>query len=281
MESYKLINCQKSEYLEEIIQIAILAARSAGNIIVEIMDESLDIVHKGRVDLVTKADKESERFITDMIKKKFPSHGIIAEEGTLFSIDNENLWIIDPLDGTTNYSHGYPNFSISIAYAFCGIVQAGVVYNPTRGELFFAKNGFGAYLGNEKIKVSETKEIVNSLIATGFPYDRKKKLPRTAKTIEALAARAQSLRADGSAALDLCYVAAGRFDGFWEIELAPWDTAAGSLILKEAGGVITDGFGLPYNLNSKEIIASNNFIQQDLVEIVDLVRKEIDINDYQ
>ncbi len=249
-------------------ELAIKAAMAAGRFLVDRFQRPHTVSHKGRVDLVTEADTGSERLITEMIARRFPHHRILGEEGTKTGVDAEHLWVIDPLDGTSNYAHGYPVFSVSIAHVARGQVILGVVYNPLRDELFVAERGKGAFLGDHRLMVSSTNDLVDSLVTTGFPYDRAAKLPKTIRVIEALAHRVLTLRANGSAAIDLCYVAAGRTDAFWENDLAPWDTAAGSLMVTEAGGRVSDGQGEPYDISSREILATNDLIHEAMLNVL-------------
>lgn len=248
--------------------LATKAGLSAGRFLTDHFRRPHQVSYKGRVNLMTEADRGSEQLIADMIAQRFPNHRILGEEGTLIGTDAEHLWIIDPLDGTSNYAHGYPNFSVSIAFLVRGQVALGVVYDPLRDELFVAERGKGAYLGDQRLTVSSTDDLIHSLAATGFPYDRPGKLPKTIRMIEELGKNVQTIRADGSAALDLCYVAAGRFDLFWENDLSPWDTAAGSLMVWEAGGRVTDTQDQPYDIFSREVVATNGHVHQAVLGIV-------------
>lgn len=252
----------------DVKDLAIKAALTAGEFLRDRFRQPQTVRYKGAVNLVTDTDQGSERIIAGMINQRFPTHRILGEEGTLTGAAAEHLWVIDPLDGTTNYTHGYPVFSVSIGYLFQGQVVLGVVYDPLREELFVAEKRKGAYLGHQRLTVSSTDVLLHSLMATGFPYDRPGKLPQTVRVIQCLAEKVQTVRADGSAALDLCYVAAGRVDGFWENDLSPWDTAAGSLIVTEAGGRVSDGSGAPCNMYNREILATNGLLHDALLEIL-------------
>ncbi len=212
------------------------------------------IAHKGPIDLVTSADLASEKLIVDAINRRFPTHSILAEERSEFTGDSEFRWVIDPLDGTTNFAHGYPAFCVSIAVQCSGVSIVGVVYDPLRDELFSATAGGGARLGRRQIHISKTTKLANALCATGFPYDvhhtRKDNLANFSRIIK----RARGIRRGGSAALDLSYVACGRFDLYWEMKLAPWDTAAAALIATEAGARVSDFSGKAFEIEKKEII---------------------------
>jgi myo-inositol-1(or 4)-monophosphatase len=260
----------KSIAATDVRDLAIKSALTAGRFIAERLTKPHQVEHKGVVNLVTESDKGSEKLITDLISKRFPDHRIMAEEGTQIGNNAEHLWVIDPLDGTTNYAHGYPNFSVSIAYLHHGETVLGVIYDPLRDELFTAQKGQGAFLGNQRLHVSNTSEVIKCLISTGFPYDRPGRLPKTVRNLAKLLEQVQNMRADGSAALDLCYVAMGRVDGFWENDLSPWDTAAGCLMVTEAGGKISSNAGdgyHPFTIYDREILASNGIVHDELMRI--------------
>jgi len=229
------------------------------------------IEHKGDIDLVTEADHESERRIVSMIKDAYPHHRILAEESGDSGDASSYTWIVDPLDGTTNYAHGYPCFCVSIAIEYEGNVIHGVIYDPVRKELFTAEKGNGAYLNGTPINVSSTQELNNSLLCTGFPYDVREDMGSNMHLFRSFLMQAQAVRRDGSAALDLCYTAAGRFDGFWEQKLHPWDVAAGSLILSEAGGELSRYQGGPFSIYIPEIIASNGLLHKQMLAVVSSV----------
>lgn len=254
--------------MNEFITVARSAALKAGGILREYINGKRDIRYKGDINLVTEMDIRSERAIVETLRATFPFHGIIAEEETTIQNGSEFSWIIDPLDGTTNYAHGYPFFSVSIALELSGDIVLGVVYDPMRDELFTAQKGRGAFLNGRKIQVSVTDTLIRSLLATGFPYDRKNSLKNNLNFFSRLLMASQEVRRDGSAALDLCYVACGRLDGFWEIKLKPWDVAAGSLIVCEAGGWVSDFSGSGFSIHHDEIVASNEKIHSQLVEIL-------------
>lgn len=256
---------------EKIKNTGIGAAYKSAEILNHYLGRLPAIRKKGPNDLVTIADIESEKKIIETIRLQFPDHEIVAEESGLNKASSSACqWIVDPLDGTTNFAHQIPVFSISIGFAVNGEMAVGIVLNPVTGELFTAISGNGAMLNGKPISVSDEKNLSDSLLVTGFPYD-------AAMTIDLMIARfkrcllsARGVRRLGSAALDLCFIACGRFDGFWEENLKPWDTAAGMLIATEAGAKITDFSGAPYTLNKKEILATNGHIHDDLKLILEM-----------
>ena len=249
-------------------EVAVFSAKSAGDLLLENFGKKQKINYKSDVDLLTEIDKKSEKLIIDIITKNFPGHNILSEESKPTDKKSSYKWIIDPLDGTTNYAHNFPFFCVAIALEIDGEIRLGVVYNPILNELFFAEKGKGAYLNNKKIKVSEIKKITNSLLATGFPYDIKESKNNNIKNFINFSLCAQAVRRPGSASLDQCYVAMGRLDGFWELKLNPWDMAAGSLIVKEAGGKVTDFSGKNFSIYKREIVASNGIIHSDMIDIL-------------
>ena len=245
---------------------AIEIAQEAGKILIEELSRPLDIRYKGdEVDLVTQADKRSEGFIVERLTKYFPEHAVSAEEGTGHesASASEFRWHVDPLDGTTNYAHGYPCFSVSIALAQRNTLLAAVVFNPFYNELFTAARGEGAAFNGKKIHVSKVAALSTSLLCTGFPV-RNRKASANLRYYGDFTQRSHGVRRDGSAALDLASVAAGRFDGFWEFGLAKWDTAAGVLLIEEAGGKVTDFAGNPYQLGGPVILATNSLIHEEM-----------------
>lgn len=249
---------------------ALRAAVESGAILRKNYGRVRSVGHKGEIDLITEVDLKSEQRIIKIIRKEFPDHDILAEEGHGGDKDSEYRWIIDPLDGTTNYAHAFPCFAVSIALEKRGEVILGIVYDPLREELFSAQKGKGSYLNKKRILVSKTKRISDSLLATGFAYDVHESPENNLNHFSNFTLRAQGIRRAGAASIDLCYVACGRFDGFWEMKLKPWDTAAGSLIVKEAGGRVTDFKGNPFSIYSKEILASNGRIHVEMVEVLSL-----------
>ncbi len=239
-------------------------AREAGALLMEYFHRHVKIEYKGDVDLVTVADRKSEALILDRIRRDFPTHDVIAEEGSRIETGSDYKWYVDPLDGTTNFAHGYPVFCVSLAVEHHSQRIAGVVYDPTRDELFSAEKGSGARLNGEPIRVSSTRQLSECLVATGFPSHKRHQNPNI-YFYHQLTLRSHGVRRAGSAALDLCDVACGRFDGFWEFNLNPWDTAAGVLLIEEAGGRVTDFSGGPFQIASRETLASNGLVHDALL----------------
>ena len=239
-------------------------AREAGRLLMEHFRRPVKIEYKGDVDLVTVADRQSEALILQQIRKHFPAHDVMGEEGTRIETGSDYKWYVDPLDGTTNFAHGYPVFCVSLAVEFQGTRIAGIIYDPTRDELFAAEKGSGARLNGVPIHVSSTSNLAECLVATGFPSHKRHKNPNI-YFYHQITLRSHGVRRAGSAALDLCNVAAGRFDGFWEFNLNPWDTAAGVLIVEEAGGRVTDFSGGPFQISSRETVASNGHVHEALL----------------
>lgn len=247
---------------------AVDVARKAGALLKEKFNQKHEIQYKGDINIVTEADKMSEDLIIEAISRNFPDHGILSEESPAITGSGKMRWIIDPLDGTTNYSHGYPVFCVSIALEDEGITVLGVIYDPMREDMFVAIRGEGAYLNDKKLKVSSVRDISRSLLATGFPYDIRESKDNNLDYFNSMAIRVQAIRRAGSAALDLAYLAAGRFDGFWELKLKPWDTAAGCLLVTEAGGVISDIAGKKWFLQSPSLLASNGLIHEQMIKVL-------------
>jgi myo-inositol-1(or 4)-monophosphatase len=239
-------------------------AREAGSLIMGYFRQHVKIEYKGAVDLVTIADRKSEALILERIRSQFPTHDVMGEEGTRIETGSEYKWYVDPLDGTTNFAHGYPVFCVSLAVERQGKRVAGVVYDPTRDEMFSAKLGGGAQLNDNAIFVSKTATLGECLLATGFPSQKRHKNPNI-YFYQQLTLHSHGVRRAGSAALDLCNVASGRFDGFWEFNLNPWDTAAGVLILEEAGGKVTDFSGGEFQIASRETLGSNGLVHNALL----------------
>jgi len=250
------------------LNFAIRTGKKAGEYLLTKFRSELLVEHKGRIDLVTSADKEAQNIIVREIEERFPDHTIVAEEeGLRKERDGQYTWYIDPLDGTVNFVHGIPIFCVSIAVYKSGEPFIGVCYNPVADELFYAQTGKGAYLKEERIRVSETDQLVDALVVTGFPYstdDTETLLARFSRVLREV----QGIRRLGSAALDLCYVAEGRFDAFWETGLNPWDIAAGVVILLEAGGKISSSKGTSFHLEGKDILASNKRIHDELSQLM-------------
>jgi myo-inositol-1(or 4)-monophosphatase len=250
-------------YLEAATEIA----QEAGKILIEELSRPLDLHYKGdEVDLVTQADKRSEKTIVERLTKYFPDHAIAAEEGTGHESASEFRWHVDPLDGTTNFAHGYPCFCVSIALAQRSTLLVAVVFNPFYNELFTAARGEGAAFNSKKMHVSKNATVSTSLLCTGFPVHNRKGSPNL-QYYGDFTMRSHGVRRDGSAALDLASIAAGRFDGFWEFGLKPWDTAAGVLLIEEAGGKVTDFAGNPYQLGGPVILATNGLIHEEMRHI--------------
>jgi len=226
------------------------------------------IILKGRVDLVTGADLAAEKYITREISRSYPDHSILAEESSLHDNHSEFRWVVDPLDGTTNFAHRFPFYCVSIGLEYRGEMIVGAIYDPERRELFSACKGGGARLNGKNIRVSSTRSLEKALLATGFPYDIGSSREDNLKQFNRFAKVARGIRRAGSAALDLCYLACGRFDGFWELKLHPWDTAAGKIIVEEAGGKFTDFAGEKYSIYGKYMMASNGRIHRQMLEIL-------------
>jgi myo-inositol-1(or 4)-monophosphatase len=260
--------------MREFLDVAQKAAVTAGTLLRAHAGGIREITYKGVINLVTEMDRRSEQTIVEIIHGAFPDHDILAEEETRIENGSGFLWIIDPLDGTTNYAHGYPNFAVSIGLERAGDVVLGVVYDPMRDELFTAERGRGAWLNGRPIRVSANRELIHSLLATGFPYDRAESRENNLNYFGAFIIVSQEIRRSGSAALDLCAVASGRLDGFWELKLHPWDVAAGSLLVREAGGAVSDFSGERFNIRDREIVASNGIIHGQMIQVVNLVRNE-------
>jgi myo-inositol-1(or 4)-monophosphatase len=252
----------------DIKQTALKAAHEGGAVLIKYFGKIKSVKHKGEIDLVTEADKKAELTIVSIIKAAYPHHRILAEETGESGTASACKWIIDPLDGTTNYAHGYPIFCISIAVELEGEIRYGIVYDPLRKELFTAEKGKGAHLNGSPLKVSSTQALNNTLLCTGFPYDIRQDLEGNLRHFRGFLMKAQAIRRDGTAALDLCYTAAGRFDGFWEQKLRPWDVAAGSLLVAEAGGTVSDYQGKPFSIYAPEIVASNGIIHEQMLGVL-------------
>jgi len=250
------------------LQVAVSAARIAGQYQTSRFASTLDIEMKGDKNLVTEVDKESERLIVAHLLSRFPGHDIVAEEGDYLQTGSPCRWIIDPVDGTTNYAHGYPWFCSSIALEVEGELVAGVIYNPVYDELFTASKGEGAYLNGKRLSVSTRMPLSNSLLGTGFPYDCATDPANNFANFIAFQKCARGIRRAGAAALDLAYVAAGRLDGFWELKLKAWDVAAGVLMVREAGGVVTTFDGTAYDVFNDRIVASNGLIHGSMVDML-------------
>jgi myo-inositol-1(or 4)-monophosphatase len=251
------------------LDIAVRAVKESGRIQKEWLGKDKKVELKGEINLVTEVDTKCEGRIVEIIKKTFPEHNILTEETPMPESSSPYRWIIDPLDGTTNYAHGYPCFCTSVALELEGKVVLGAIYDPLLDELFTAQEGQGAFLNGERIAVSATERLTEALLCTGFPYDLRESPVNNLDHFKNFIMEARAIRRDGSAALDLCYVAAGRFDGFWELKLNPWDVAAGKLIVEEAGGVVTDFKGGPLDIYGQETLASNGRIHEEMIGVLE------------
>lgn len=248
-------------------------AKEVGVELRERFGKDFEISFKGEKDIVTEMDLRAEKIIIDSVKARFPDHGILSEECDEIKTSSGKRWIIDPIDGTTNYAHNLPHFCVSIAYEEDGVVQVGVIYSPMFDELFYAVRGEGAfcegpYCSNGNLKVSGNDKVAKSLIATDLPYNFRDSTDEILKHYHDFCLRGQSIRRLGSAALDFCYVASGRLDGFWLVRLKPWDVAAAGLIAEEAGATITNFEGEPYTINSKSFVVSNGLIHDEMLEVL-------------
>ena len=258
-----------SQALERYLAAAEEAAREAGRLLLSALhDADRKIEYKGEFDLVTEMDRRAEEMIKAFLIHRFPHIAVLAEEGGATGDYSGMRWIIDPLDGTTSYAHRLPHFCVSIALEVEGSPRLGVVYNPCLDECFTALQGEGARLNGRPIRVSQVERVSQGLMATGFPYDREGSGEKIMRPFGAFFLKAQGIRRMGSAALDLCYVAAGRFDGFWEVKLKPWDTAAGVVILREAGGEVTDFSGEAFSIYGESLLASNSLLHDEMMTIL-------------
>ena len=256
--------------MDHFLKTAIKAAKEAGQIMLKRRGHPGKIDYKGRINLVTEVDLLCEKKIIECIKNDYPDHSILAEESGESATDSDYKWIIDPIDGTTNFAHDFPFYCSSIALEIKGNLQIGVVYLPVLDELFTAQRGKGAFLNDKKIQVSKVDNLKTSMLATGFAYDVHETDMDNVNHFKNFLKQARAVRRPGSAAIDLCYVAAGRFDGFWELNLHPWDVAAGVLLIEEAGGKVTSMAGEHYSIYSNNILASNRGIHGDMVSILSL-----------
>ncbi|MEI7590244.1 MAG: inositol monophosphatase family protein, partial [Deltaproteobacteria bacterium] len=249
-------------------EVALAVALKAGHFLKDTIKNVHTIEYKGEIDIVTEADKMAEEIIVGSLQKNFPHHDILSEEVGSINRGSEFRWIIDPLDGTTNFAHAYPVFCVSIALEVAGDVVLGVIYNPMLDEMFFVRKGDGSFLNGKPILCSNEKELGKSLLATGFPYDIRSNQDNNLNYFSVMAKRARAIRRAGSAALDMAYLAMGRFDGFWELRLKAWDTAAGALLIREAGGMVTDLEGNEFTLSSPHILASNGKIHEQMLTVL-------------
>ena len=273
--SFNRIDQSEMKMNECYLQTAIAAAKEAGRIQKLHFGHIHKVEYKGEINPVTHVDKLCEQAIVQMIKDSFPEHDLLTEESDFEGKGSRWRWIIDPLDGTTNYLHGFHCFSVSIGLEVDGEVKLGVVYYPLLDELFHAEKGEGAYLNGKRIFVSHTYPLDRGFLCTGFPYDVRERADLYLRYFRQFIIKSFAVRRLGSAAIDLCYLAAGRFDGFWELGLHPWDVAASSLIITEAGGRVTDFQGQPFNIYSEEILASNGLIHEEMLQTIQEIPTKI------
>ncbi len=251
------------------MKVAVDAARQAGALLKDNWQKAKTIeIKTDIVDLVTNVDKASDALITGILRSRFPDHQIIAEESAVSGKPSAYRWYIDPIDGTTNFAHSFPHFAVSIGLMHESQIIVGVVYDPIKDELFCAMRGNGATLNNHPIHVSPTPTLDQSLVLTGFPYDRRKRSEYYLRFYQAFMMRTQGVRRVGSASLDLCYVACGRADAFWEWRLHPWDTAAGSLIVEEAGGKMSNFTGQTFDITGEQTLATNGLLHQETLDVL-------------
>jgi len=256
--------------VREFARVGEAVVREAGRYLRQNLGRRVEASYKGAVDLVTPFDLGAQEIVVGRLAEAFPGHGFLAEEGLARPGASDCRWIIDPLDGTTNFAHGLPIFSVSAALECAGRLVLGLVYDPMRDELFRAEAGGGAVLNGTPIRVSTVPELGRSLLATGFPYDVRSSAVNNLDHWGRFIVRAQAIRRCGSAALDLCYVACGRFDGFWELKLKPWDVAAGALMVGEAGGRLSDFEGRPFALDAPGLVATNGRIHEPIIEVLNM-----------
>jgi myo-inositol-1(or 4)-monophosphatase len=265
-----------NQVLDRAEETAIMLAREAGALIRDLLHQDRAITHKGMVDLVTDADHASEEIVAGGLSAAFPEHRLIGEEGSRGRETSPYGWLIDPIDGTTNYAHRYPHFAVSIALEFHGEPVLGVVYDPMRDELFWARLGGGAFLNDEPIRVSATTDLIQSLLATGFSYNIAERTAGYALWTD-INSIVQGVRRDGAAALNMCYVAAGRLDGYFERPVNPWDIGAGAIVVREAGGTLTNLDGEPFGLYDNQVIATNGLIHDELTDRIQSVITTLDV----
>lgn len=245
-------------------------ARQAGEVLLNGLGQDIQIEHKSEIDLVTEMDRRSEELLLKAIRSRYPDDRIVAEESGVIQGTNGHVWHVDPLDGTVNYAHGIPFFSVSLGYVEDGQITLGVVYDPVRDECFTGQRGQGAYLNGQRLQVSTATELIQSLLVTGFPYDIRENPVNNLDHYSDFSLRSQGVRRMGSAALDLCYVASGRFEGFWEVQIQSYDIAAGALIVEEAGGTVTDVRGGPDFLTPPcSVLATNGKLHQAMLDVLE------------
>ena len=249
------------------------SAERAGGMLRKNIDASRKIEYKGAVNLVTNFDRQAQQIVFEHLSSRFPEHDFLAEEDLCEEKGSEFRWIIDPLDGTTNYAHRFPIFCVSLALELNGQITLGVIYDPMRDEMFSAVRGKGATLNGKQVSVSLERELDKSLLSTGFPYDVRESKENNLDHFRHFVTRTQAVRRCGAAAIDLCYIACGRFDGFWELKLSPWDVAAGALIVEEAQGRVSDFQGDEFSIYGREILASNNLIHDQMIAVLQLSQR--------
>jgi myo-inositol-1(or 4)-monophosphatase len=260
--------------LEREFEAAILTARQAGALLRTYWERGVVADHKGEIDLVTEADHASENLIIKSLSTRFPNQAFYAEESGVTGVHSSHVWVIDPLDGTTNFAHGYPQFAVTMALQIDGRAELGVTFDPLRDELYTARRGLGAFLNGRPIHVSATVDLAHSLLVTGFPYDRKTSEHNNIRQHAAFMMRSQGVLRAGSAALDMAAVACGRLDGFWEFKLNPWDWAAGALLVELAAGQVTDPGGGPLSPSGRDLVVSNGHIHAEMLSVLRDLRDE-------
>ena len=253
----------------DVLAFAVQLVRGAGALLVDRFNQVTGVRSKSStIDLVTEADLDSERFIVDAIRRQYPHHSVLSEEKAGREGAGDYLWLVDPLDGTVNYVHGFPVFCVTVALRYGDDLIVGVTYDPVLGELFTVEKGRGAFLNERPLRVSRAQRLVESLVATGFPYKRATMADNNLAEFNRILPKVQGVRRGGSAALDLAYVAAGRLDGYWESHLSPWDWAAGVLMVEEAGGTVTDRESKPWTPESSKLVATNGVIHEELLKVL-------------
>ncbi|MFQ5892692.1 MAG: inositol monophosphatase family protein [Nitrospinota bacterium] len=260
------------------LAVAVEAAQAAGRLLMQHFGRPVHATHKGAIDLVTEMDTASERLIIETLQAAFPDDGVLSEEAPPEQLERPRRWIIDPLDGTTNYAHALPTFAVSIALEVDGALVVGVIEDPVHGETFIATAGGRAFLNGEAVRVSEVAEFAEAFLATGFPYDIHTASVTNLDHFGNFARRALAVRRPGAAAIDLAHTACGRYDAFWELKLKPWDVAAGALLVAEAGGRVSDFTGEPLDIYRPEIVASNGLLHKAMLEVLRLGRRPEEAN---